>query len=304
MKKWFLVFIIQIIICIVFAGVSFAKHYGVPERTEDNIVVASYNINFPGQSTHDLGKLAKVIKNFDVCGILDFKDETEVAKLAAALNSETGKEWGYVFGIRTHRPYGNNHEAYAAVWRKDRAQLENGVISNPWDKEEEYLNDPFVVSFKRKMFDFILILVHIRSSDDSDGTRANEIRKLTEQINSLRSNLKERDFILAGSFYYSGTDQNMVEMADAADLIQIDPNAKSTIKNISKRSKEYSSSYDHIYISKNDTTEFISGQSKVLDATKLIYSNKTERNLKRSKKELSDHMPVWATFVVSREDDD
>lgn len=304
MKKCFLVFTIQMIICIAFAGGSFAEHYGVPERTEDNIVVASYNIKLSGQSTHDLDKLAKVIKNFDVCGILEVKDETEITNLAAALNSETGKEWGYVYGIRTHRPYGKNHEAYAVVWRKDRAQLENDVISNIWDKEAEYLNEPFVVSIKRKNFDFILILVHIRSSDDSAGTRANEISKLTGQINSLRSNLKERDYILAGSFYSSGTDQNMVKMADAANLIQIDPNAPSTIKTIRKRSKEYSGSYDHIYISHNDTTEFISGQSKVLDATKLIYSNKTERNMKRSKKELSDHLPVWAAFVVSLDDDD
>ena len=41
MKKWFLVSIIQMIICIAFIGVSFAEHYGVPERTENNVVVAS-----------------------------------------------------------------------------------------------------------------------------------------------------------------------------------------------------------------------------------------------------------------------
>lgn len=98
--------------------------------------------------SHKLDKLAEVIENFDVCGILEVKKESEVAELAEALHTRTNHDWGYVYGIRTHRPHGTYHEAYAAVWRRDRVQLGNGVISNIWDLEDAFRNDPFIVSFK------------------------------------------------------------------------------------------------------------------------------------------------------------
>ncbi len=283
------------------AGIARAEGYAVPQRTDDNVVVASYNIKWLGQTTHDLDKLAKVIEKFDVCGILEVKKESEVAKLADALKQKTNKEWGYVYGIRTHRPGGNYHEAYAAVWRQDRVQLGNGIISNFWDLEESYRNDPFVVSFKRKNFDFSLVLIHTRWSNDADGNRETEVKMLAEHLNWMRSFVDERDFILAGDFNYSGTHNTMESMAEEADLIQIDANAKSTFKS---NYSDYSSSYDHIYISEFDTTEFIQSQCAVLDATELVYGNKSVNNMKKSKRELSDHLPVWAAFDVTQNDDD
>lgn len=302
MYRLFYISIMQIILCIAFVGAAFGSHYEIPERTEDNIIIASYNIQQFGQADHDMGKLAKVIKYFDVCGILEVKEEAEVATLAAALKSETGKEWGYVYGVKTHRPRDIYYEAYAAVWRKDRALLGDGVISNIQDLNETYKHDPFLVSFKRMNFDFTLLLVHIRPADDADGTKAEEVRSLVDLLRSLRGYLPERDIIMAGTFYYSGTDKVLTTMAEDADLIRIDPNAKTTISKTYYT--EYSESYDHIFISELDTTEFMKGQSKALDAAKLIYGLKSKADMKKAEKELSDHIPVWATFDVSTPDDD
>ena len=93
----------------------------------------------------------------------------------------------------------------------------------------------------------------------------------------------------------------MLAMANEADLVQIDTNAKSTFKT---DYSDYSSAYDHIYISESDTTEFLLNQSGILDATKLVYGDKSVANMKKSKSELSDHLPVWAVFDVSQNDDD
>jgi len=152
----------------------------IPERATGNLVVAVYNIQFFGASHHDLGKLAKVIQNFDVCGILEVKRESAIPGLVEELETQTGQDWGYTFGIRTHRPGGSYHEAYGVVWRKDRVDLGDGIIGGIWDLEEAYRNDPYIVSFKCKKFDFILALLHTRWSDDVEGTRASEVAMIPE----------------------------------------------------------------------------------------------------------------------------
>ena len=184
---------------------------------------------------------------------------------------------------------------------RDRVELGDGVISNIMDLEETYRHDPYAITFKRKNFDFILLLVHTRWTNDNYGTRANEVRMLATHINKFRTFLTERDFIVAGDFNYSGTSQVMKDMALNAGLKQIDPNAKSTFKS---DNTGYASSYDHIYISLTDTGEFLSGQCRVLDATALVYGDNSTENMARSKVELSDHLPVWALFDVSGPDDD
>ena len=64
-----------IAICI---GNVLAEDYAVPQRTDSNVIVASYNIQFLGNNPHDLDKLAMIIENFDVCGIEEVKKESEV----------------------------------------------------------------------------------------------------------------------------------------------------------------------------------------------------------------------------------
>ena len=279
----------------------FAQSSDIPTRTDDNVIIASYNIKWFGQLNHDYKKLAEVIQNFDVCGILEIKVETDLTELVDKLNNLTGKEWGYAFGMRTHRPHGTYYEAYGVVWRKDRVEIGNGLVSNLWDLEEAYRNDPYLVSFKSKNFDFLLFLVHTRWSADDYGNRENEVRMIVDKIDFIKHITDERDIIVAGDFNYSGTNAVMEEMASDAGLTQIDPNQKSTFKS---NYSGYASSYDHIFISDSDTQEYISPQSAVLDVTRIIYGNNSVENMKKSKSELSDHLPIWAVFNTSMPDDD
>lgn len=116
-----------------------------PERTENTIVVACYNIKWLGYGAKESDRLARVVEHFDVCGVLEIKREEALRDLRDALEARTGEDWGYVYGVRTHRPGGRYHETYGALWRRDRVQLGDGVISNAWDLEEAYRNDPFFV---------------------------------------------------------------------------------------------------------------------------------------------------------------
>jgi endonuclease/exonuclease/phosphatase family metal-dependent hydrolase len=291
-------FAIQLLIC----RSVYGQTADIPARTQDNIIVASYNIQWLGQSTHDYQKLAEVIQHFDVCGILEVRKESAIAELTAALETKTQTDWGYVFGIRTHNPSGNYHESYGAVWRKDRVELGDGIVSIIWDKKEAFRNDPFMVSFKRDNFDFTLMLNHTRWTNDDDGTREGEVAMLAEQILWMKDFLPEQDFILAGDFNYAGDAEPMKSMAEFANLTQLDPpDQKSTFK---KDYSGYASSYDHMYISADDTPEYIPNSCKILDATMIVFGDDSKANMKLSKKELSDHLPIYAVFKVSQADDD
>ena len=273
----------------------------VPARTNDNLIVASYNIKWLGQAQHDLEKLAQVIQHFDVCGILEVKGESAVADLVAELEDLTSEDWGYVYGVRTHRPSGTYHEAYAAVWRRDRVEVGDGITSNVWDLEEAFRNDPYIVTFQRNEFDFCLLLIHTRWSDDDEGTRADEVWMIGQQIVWMQGFMIERDDILAGDFNYPGDNDVMLEMATEAGLLQLDTDEKSTFKS---NHSGYASAYDHMYVIEGNTTEYVDNSCRVLDVTKMIYGSNSTSKMKKSKQELSDHLPVFAVFSVSGSDDD
>lgn len=273
----------------------------VPERTTDNLIVASYNIKWLGQSKHDYKKLAKAISNFDVCGVLEVKKETAVAELTEAIEKYTGKDWGYVYGFRSTNPSGKYYEAYAAIYRRDRVQLGDGLISNIWDKNEAYRNDPYVISFKSGNFDFSLFLIHTRWSNDDDGSRKNEVLEIKNQLDFYSTITKERDILVMGDFNYNGSDKVMQEMAVQTNLAQCDTNPLTTYKN---DYSAYASAYDHLYLSLKHTTEYVSGSSNAFDVTNYIYGNNSAKNMKKSKSELSDHLPVFGVFKTNMKDDD
>ncbi len=271
----------------------------VPAQSDDNVIVAAWNVKWFGSSdNHDFVGLAKVISHFDICGIMEVKKESEFVSLVTALEDLTKKDWGYVFGPRTARPNSTYYESFGFVWRRDRVSLGDGVVSNVWDKSEKYRNDPFISSFKRGDFDFVVALIHTRWTDDVAGTREAEILGITEQIKHMRSYVTEEDFILSGDFNESGTANAMAKMANDSNLRQIDGNPKSTFKS---DGTGYSSAYDHMYIGDDSKSTFgrLIGEAQTLDTSFVAYGDNTQANMQRARKELSDHLPIFAVFKVN-----
>lgn len=289
-----------------------AQSVEIPERTPDNLIVASYNIQWIGQKQHDFEKLASVIAHFDVCAILEVRDEHAVRDLRDALEAHTGERWGYVFGMRTFDPHDSRayHEAYGAVWRRARAHLGDGLVSNAWDLEQAYRNDPFCVSFASANgnFDFTMLLAHTRWTDrdgDEDagvpaGTRENEVAMLPEHIGWMAHFVPERDWLLAGDFNYPATSSFMDPVTDRLGYTLLTGNDKTTFK---QNNSAYNNPYDHIFVDPDHTTE-ATGQGGAFDATQFVYGDTSAASMALSKSELSDHLPVWAEFDTSGVDDD
>jgi endonuclease/exonuclease/phosphatase family metal-dependent hydrolase len=269
----------------------------VPPRTQDNLIVASYNVQWLGQLEHDMKKLARVIQHFDLCGLIEIKAEEVLSQLVGELKNETNQDWGYVHGVRTKRPQGVYYEAFGFVWRRDRVQLGDGLVSNIWDNEEKFRNDPFVAAFRRGNFDFVMALLHTRWSKDPEGSREEELKAVVDQITWMKTFITENDLLLSGDFNYSGTAAEMADMARRANLVQLDNNAPSTIK---PDGTGFASSYDHIYVGDQgkDTMGRRIGDCTTLDVCQLLFGNNDSANMKLVHAELSDHLPIFATFDV------
>ena len=282
------------------ASRAFAQTAEIPTRQDNNLIVAAYNIQWVGQKWHDYEKLAEVIQHFDVCGLIEVKSEKSLQDLAKVLKEKTGKEWGFVYGVRTHLPPSTYHEAFGVLWRRDRVQL-SGLVGGVWDYEEAFRNDPYIVSFRRGNFDFAMLLVHTRWDSGSTVNRAKEVKMIAEQVNWMQSFLDERDFLVAGDFNYKGTHDHMKPLSEKAGLVQLDDDPKSTYRT---DGTGFSSSYDHIYVLEVETSEYVSGSSNTLHTAKVAYGNDDPDTMKKARSKLSDHLPVFAVFKVDGEDDD
>jgi len=65
----------------------------------------------------------------------------------------------------------------------------------------------------------------------------------------------------------------------------------------------YASSYDHMF-SGPGTVEYVENSCTTLDVTKLVFGDNEAVNMRKARRELSDHLPVFAVFDVSGADDD
>lgn len=182
-------------------------------------------------------------------------------------------------------------------------ELGDGLIGGFWDLEEAFRNDPYIVSFSRGNFDFALILLHTRWTDDDEGTRKGEVEMLAEHVLWMQNFIPERDWILAGDFNYAGTVQVMEDMAVNADLTQLDQNPPSTIR--ASGTGYTTSAYDHIFVpSHTASREYMPNSANTIDVIQLVYGTVNATNTRRARSELSDHLPVFAVFRTDQTDDD
>ena len=258
----------------------------VPSRSASNLIVAAYNIQWLGEKSHNLADLAKVIQHFDICGVVEIKNERALAQLADELEALTGTDWGHAFGMRTHRPAGRYHEAYGVLWRRDRAHLGDGIVSGVWDRYEDFRNDPYIVSFVSGTIDFSMVLLHTRWSNDEEGTRAGEVKAIAEHVNHMRGFLAEDDILVAGDFNYAASAGPMKPLTDAAGLIQLNVNDDTTFKT---DGTGFSSSYDHMFGTESFAV-LVEEPARALDVSTLIYGDRNPENMKRARRELSQYL--------------
>jgi len=265
----------------------------VEPRTVNNLLLCSWNIKWFKDTGRDLTKLAKVITKFDLCGIIELQSDRVLEDLAVALEAETGERWTYVQSNRTgHASY---IEQFAFIWRDAKVRIASGHVGNVADFADLFRHEPYVASFRAGNFDFRFLLIHTRWTTEAE--REKEVEQIAHEFTFFRGLTREKDLILAGDFNYTHGSTKMEPVTDLDQMVNLVPSGtKTTLKS---QGQGFSSWYDHIYVHVGATQER-TGKGGAYDFVAGLGYASTQT----ARKEISDHLPVWAEFRIDGIDDD
>lgn len=256
---------------------------------ENKAYISSFNVLRLGASKKNYESLANIVKEFDIVGLIEVSNKSGVEKLVDSVEKISGLDWSY--HIASY-PVGSKKykEYYGYIFRNDKVKFlkSHGYFK---DSENDFIREPYGADFKINNFDFTFILIHsIYGKKKSFRiAEAESLPKVYDYFQKINGD--ENDIILCGDFNLSVRSPGFYPLLSHEDKISnlISPNLKTTIgKN------KLANQYDNIFISKKYTKEF-TGLSGTLDFT--------QNNFELSRKEISDHLPVFIEVDTSIDDD-
>ena len=308
-----------------------------PRRSEDNLIIASWNIKEFGHTTQRLPEsyfyIAEILSYFDLIAIQEIKSTLEDLQIIIRL---LGDDWGYLVNDITEGTAGNS-ERSCYIFNKKRVQLA-GLAGEVvlWDKLTQHSTikqlkrTPYITGFTAGWKTFALLNVHLHpgKSPDDIAFRKEEVSLLLQALAKKRSknHLWSENIILVGDFnFYNGVakDSPTIDMIHNAgyrevdSLVGVDTNASQT------------EVYDRLFLTRGEyfslgqDTEgkengdvFNPFQYVFKDGEESIYKKYMKDhytgtrdmtdpiNLKRyfknpwRKNQISDHFPVWLELIT------
>jgi endonuclease/exonuclease/phosphatase family metal-dependent hydrolase len=267
-----------------------ARH-PVPEPVpEPEVRVGTWNIKRLGHGETRLDLVAEVVSTLDVVAVQEVMNAEGVRLLLDELP-------GWEAAI-AEKPVGRNgyEELYAILYRKDAVSLTRSFTVE--DPDDLFAREPFVACFRAHRFDFCVVTIHVTFGGKVQP-RDEEIERLGLVAEDLRSETAEggveRDILVMGDFNRPDGASGFDWLHDAGWRCVLDPAATPT--SIGK--KGYASAYDHILIDRAHTTEW-TGRAARIDLVATVCKDDPAWCIDY----VSDHAPVWTSFVSSRPDDD
>eukprot|EP01125_Pyxidicula_operculata_P017538 TRINITY_DN613_c0_g6_i2.p1 TRINITY_DN613_c0_g6~~TRINITY_DN613_c0_g6_i2.p1 ORF type:complete len:548 (+),score=115.41 TRINITY_DN613_c0_g6_i2:311-1954(+) len=258
------------------------------KRRENNeMIIASWNVRCLSRNKTDekLHKIIDLITSFDLLAIQEVRDDEIMTRIIEKLGSDWDMVVSDFIGTDHHK------ERYAFVWRKSAVSLVSGPqLLN--DISNNFVRPPFMAFFRSKLFDFVLVTIHVVWGPSVQGRRE-EIRKLGTLLTKIQEKAKdENDIILVGDFNMPPTDLSW-EVDGWLPLIR--PPSLTVVGDTSL--------YDNIWVSGEYTfnSEY-KGSSGVIEFDKLLYEDSIQGR-RQAISEVSDHRPVWGLFSTNVDDD-
>jgi len=275
----------------------------VPLRSVDeNVLIASWNIaQFSDQKKmRALQYIADICERFDIVAIQEVKTNLQgLAKLQKLLPGH--------YQILVSDPTGNN-ERMAFLYDK-RTVISTGLvceiafsgtIASP--NVFQFQRSPYCASFRAGRFDFTLVSVHIAegSSHGTVGTnlRQKEIQELVKFIKHeagrAQGSVFDPDFFLVGDFNIQTDGDRFFKALTGGDAPRfvMPPKMNSLGTNFDQKK-----TFDKIAWIPSDEFEF-TGKFGVIPFGKVLYKE-TGQAADAARKEVSDHLPLWAEFRVT-----
>lgn len=251
--------------------------------------IASFNILRLGAVKKDIVQTAKILKGFDIVGLVEVINRNGVEELVDELNKQSDEKWDYhisPFGVGSSK----YKEYFAYVYKKDKVKFikSEGFYKNG---KSSLLREPYGATFQIGNFDFTFVLVHTIYGNNESQRKA-ENYKMVDVYNYFQDrDEKENDIFIAGDFNLYALDESFRPLYKHADKITyaIDPAIKTTIG-----AKGRANSYDNFFFSQKYSQEF-TGSSGALDFS--------GDNPKLMREIVSDHIPVFIVVETSKDDD-
>ena len=255
----------------------------------DEAYIASFNILRLGAVKKDIVQTAKILKGFDIVGLVEVINRDGVEELVDELNKQSDEKWDYhisPFGVGSSK----YKEYFAYIYKKDKVKFikSEGFYKNG---KSSLLREPYGATFQIGNFDFTFVLVHTIYGNNESQRKA-ENYKMVDVYNYFQDrDEKENDILIAGDFNLYALDESFRPLYKHADKITyaIDPAIKTTIG-----AKGRANSYDNFFFSQKYSQEF-TGSSGALDFS--------GDNPKLMREIVSDHIPVFIVVETSKDDD-
>jgi endonuclease/exonuclease/phosphatase family metal-dependent hydrolase len=271
--------------------------YAIPERKVDvNILIATWNIQqFSNKKgPRALQYIADICERFDIIALQEVKTDLRgLSRLQALLPGN--------YQILVSDVTGNN-ERFAFIYDK-RTVISTGLVCEigfpvPAKTHKGYQlhRMPYCASFRAGRFDFVIATAHIYfgKTAKEKQERKKEIKELVEFIDRRAKTAKgkvfDRDFFVVGDFnikeagdkFFTALKSKKFKMPPGMD--QLKTNFKRT------------ATYDKIAWMRRPSFKF-TGKFNVVPFGDVLF----QRNRpKGGKKEISDHLPLWAEFKVNK----
>lgn len=254
-------------------------------------LIASFNTLRLGQNKKDYKKVAEILNNFPIIGLIEVMNREGVEKLVDSLEEFSGEKWSYFLSPYSVGTDGYK-EYYAYIWKSDSVSFikENGFFH---DSFSSFIRPPFGATFKIDNFDFTLVLAHFiygkkKSFREAEAFYLNDVYNYFQNLDSI-----ENDVIIAGDFNLPANNNSFLPLVLKNKDNIIYALSPSLLTTIGK--KNLANSYDNIFLSLKYTKEF-TGVSGTY--------NFTYHGFEYSRRYISDHLPVFIEISSENEDDD
>lgn len=312
-----------------------------PKKTDNNLLIASWNIKELGHITQRLDEayfyIAEILSHFDLIVIQEVKSTLKDLYIVMSL---LGSDWNYIINDITEGTAGNS-ERSAFIYNKKRVEFA-GLAGELvlWEEltqnyeVKQLKRTPYITGFKSGWKTFSIICLHLHPGDsDSDiNYRRTEVELLLEAIKEkiLKGRMWNENIILAGDFnLYDGPDKDeaTIELINNAGFREVD-SLKDKDTNASQ-----TEAYDRLFLTSNEY--FTLGRNElgfenggVFNPFMYVFKTNEEQVYKEymkqhytgsknlddltqlrkyfkhpwHKNQISDHFPIWLELIIDSSD--
>ncbi len=307
----------------------------VPKKTDNNLLVASWNIKEFGQTKQRLNEsyfyIAEIISHFDLVAVQEVKSTLKDLEIVMRI---LGSGWDYIINDITDGDDGNS-ERSAYLFNNKRVRL-SGLAGEIvlWpeitDGSEitQLKRTPYITGFKAGWKSFAMINLHLQpnKNDAHVAYRKEEVRLLLKALDKKEKNLWTQNLILSGDFnFYEDKDDEAIALIQDAgyreveSLLGQDTNASET----EAYDRLFIKSNSYFEVAKDDQDNEVGGVFNPFDyvfkeAEHTIYKQHmiddytgTSKDLENDagdllsyfkhpwkKNQISDHFPIWIELVI------